>query len=1328
MRHRHWIPVMTLLCAAAIAGCGSDSSDAAGGAAGGGGTGGTATGGTGGSATGGTGGTATGGTGGIQDVCGDGDTAGSEACDDGNKTAGDGCAADCTLETGWTCDGSPSVCAPKCGDGLLVGTEPCDDGNMSSDDGCSKDCAIEPGYECTGAPSTCTAICGDGVVTATEGCDDGNTASGDGCSSACEAETGYHCTGAPSTCVTTCGDGIQAGDEGCDDSNTAAADGCSDTCTVEAGYECTGAPSVCTPVCGDGEILGQEACDDGNTTSLDGCSAGCLVEAGFECTGTPSVCTTTCGDGIPAGAEGCDDGGTAGGDGCAADCTVETGWACAGTPSVCTSSCGDGIPAGAEECDDGDTVSGDGCAADCKLETGYSCTGTPSICSPSCGDNLITGSETCDDGNTTAGDGCSDTCAVEDGWSCTSTPSVCTSTCGDSKPVGTETCDDGNTVDGDGCASDCKTEHGYTCTGTPSVCDTTCGDGVIAGTEACDDGNTNDNDCCSSTCQLEAGCEVEPNDTRATANDFAALAVADKVKAFIRPDTDLDVFSIVVPPNTTGTITATTLDGFLGTTCASNDLDNYLTIYDSQGTALETDDDDGEGYCALAIAPNLTPGTYYVESKRSSLASASTFDYTLQIGLQLAVCGDGTLNAGEQCDDGNTADGDGCSSLCKLEATGETEPNDTCATASSPITLDDTGATKLMSGAISPAADADWWAFTILSFADVKFETFDQNGPSTCATIDTVMQLYASNCTTMLGSDDDDGVGFCSKIDPTGDAFSRHLAPGTYYLNVKALSSSSTFPYTLQATLTAMCGNGIKEGSEECDGGPICAADCTLIPVCGDGVKSAAEQCDDGNTIDGDGCSATCTLELKPETEPNNTCASSNGPYTLDSLTGYTIVSGDVTPAGDIDWTSFTLTSYADVKFETFDQNGPGTCATIDTLIQLVGPDCSTVLGSDDEDGIGSCSKIDPATDAFARHLAPGTYHVSVKAFLSTATFAYQLQASLVALCGNGVKEGSEECDGGATCGADCTLLPVCGDGIVKSPEQCDDGNQVDSDGCSSTCKWELTTEVEPNDTTGEADTNASSNPDLLINGSRNITAAIGTSGDVDIFKVKVGTPTAVRFEVFDPSGTDCSSSSMSAMTLTLLSGSGTTLYTESSSAGIGVCPALVVYLDAGDYYVQASKSTSGTIAGYFLQVKFETDAGNEAEPNDSQATASTLPGSDTYVWGGHQVGTDVDVYAVTVTAGRSIRAEVIEGGSETCESNGIDSHLTLYSPAYVSLGTDDDDGRGYCSKIDGTGTTSVDSFAHNLAAGTYYLVVNKSSLASGADGEFDYRLVVTVR
>jgi cysteine-rich repeat protein len=67
-----------------------------------------------------------------------------------------------------------------------------------------------------------------------------------------------------------------------------------------------------------------------------------------------------------------------------------------------------------------------------------------------------------------------------------------------------------------------------------------------------------------------------------------------------------------------------------------------------------------------------------------------------------------------------------------------------------------------------------------------------------------------------------------------------------------------------------VCGNGTKEGSEECDdgnttAGDLCSATCTIeVPpaaVCGNSTKEGSEECDDGNTADGDGCTATCTIE-----------------------------------------------------------------------------------------------------------------------------------------------------------------------------------------------------------------------------------------------------------------------------------------------------------------------------------------------------------------------------------------------------------------------------------------------------------------------------------
>lgn len=72
------------------------------------------------------------------------------------------------------------------------------------------------------------------------------------------------------------------------------------------------------------------------------------------------------------------------------------------------------------------------------------------------------------------------------------------------------------------------------------------------------------------------------------------------------------------------------------------------------------------------------------------------------------------------------------------------------------------------------------------------------------------------------------------------------------------------------------CGDNVREGTEACDDGNVvdgdgCSAGCSLEPdcssgtcasKCGDAVKLPPESCDDGNTKDGDGCSGTCQVEM----------------------------------------------------------------------------------------------------------------------------------------------------------------------------------------------------------------------------------------------------------------------------------------------------------------------------------------------------------------------------------------------------------------------------------------------------------------------------------
>ncbi len=191
-------------------------------------------------------------------VCGDGEIAGDEACDDGDDN---GPTAPCT-----------SACTVNvCGDGYpLADDEDCDDGNDDDDDGCRNDCTLPPG-------------CGNGVLDEGELCDDGNQVETDDCI-ACKKAV--------------CGDGyVQANVESCD-SVIESAD-CNADCSLamcgdlkfnpSAGEVCdlgpknglydSGCAADCKglgPFCGDHVVdAPDEKCEPGAPPSNATCSANC---------------------------------------------------------------------------------------------------------------------------------------------------------------------------------------------------------------------------------------------------------------------------------------------------------------------------------------------------------------------------------------------------------------------------------------------------------------------------------------------------------------------------------------------------------------------------------------------------------------------------------------------------------------------------------------------------------------------------------------------------------------------------------------------------------------------------------------------------------------------------------------------------------------------------------------------------------------------------------------------------------------------------------------------------------------------------------------------
>ncbi|MCY1000700.1 fibro-slime domain-containing protein [Myxococcus sp. MISCRS1] len=85
-------------------------------------------------------------------------------------------------------------------------------------------------------------------------------------------------------------------------------------------------------------------------------------------------------------------------------------------PDAGSALCGDAIKHPSEECDDGNYNLGDGCTPLCKREPRC----LNGSCEARCGDGRLepNSSEACDDGNTVAHDGCSPTCQLEPGFLC----------------------------------------------------------------------------------------------------------------------------------------------------------------------------------------------------------------------------------------------------------------------------------------------------------------------------------------------------------------------------------------------------------------------------------------------------------------------------------------------------------------------------------------------------------------------------------------------------------------------------------------------------------------------------------------------------------------------------------------------------------------------------------------------------------------------------------------------------------------------------------------------------------------------------------------------
>ncbi|MDD5055196.1 MAG: DUF4215 domain-containing protein [Candidatus Peribacteraceae bacterium] len=568
------------------------------------------------------------------------------------------------------------------------------------------------------------------------------------------------------------------------------------TCTVDGCKEASVCPSVCT--------AGQKRCLGKNVQQCTQLQDGCVGWEDMKTCYGSQYCSdgecrsSVCGNGTRESLEECDDGNTSGGDGCSSGCLIEN--------ETCSDTDAGRVIAtrGTVRLSRGGETRTDSCRSTQSLEEFY-CEGAMyqsyvydcvngcrdgaclSQTQPACGNGKTESGEECDDGNNFDGDGCTITCLAEqcsdsDGGEDRFVAGTARYGVRGSK-TGQDTCRDGYFVTEHYCygnghaAIDSSCQFGCRDGACLRQAAPVCSNGKVEEGEECDDGNVESGDGCSSTCRKEA-----------------------------------------VPP-----VTCTDSDGGIvpaqkGTT----------SIVKTGGGVSATDYCDNSGQLR----------EYYCTGDASFATVTSTCQYGCKDGTCLsqpvAVCGNGKVEAEEQCDDGNTVSGDGCSSTCLKEIP---TPQ------SKAFSFADANNDK----SISPAETAS----ALIRFG-MAYNTTD-----TVADFDRTGWVDFgdySYLTPVFGVTNQAVVRAFKYVDTNGDMkiTDSEAAAGAIRLDADIKSGN------LRADFNS---NGVTNLSELATINVLYGA-ISYKAACGNGLLDLLEQCDDGNATGGDGCSATCRNEL----------------------------------------------------------------------------------------------------------------------------------------------------------------------------------------------------------------------------------------------------------------------------------------------------------------------------------------------------------------------------------------------------------------------------------------------------------------------------------
>jgi cysteine-rich repeat protein len=435
-------------------------------------------------------------------------------------------------------------------------------------------------------------------------------------------------------------------------------------------------------------------------------------------------------------------------------------------------------------------------------------------------------------------------------------------------------------------AVECKTgitcPEGTKCAAVQQICIINdCGDGVVQSSEKCDDGNILDGDGCAANClSLETCGDGVLNSAAGEICDDGNTTGGDGCAS--------DCVSVEICGNGVRDVSEACDDGntLPGDGCSGNCLSTEICGNNIVDIGEKCDDGPAPGGCNDDCQGGTGCGDGAIDRDGSGNAleecddgnTNNQDDCTNQCNLN--SCGDGIIQTSgartEQCDPSvNFIETAGCNLDCTNNACGDNKINNEAGEEcddGSGMNADDRDCTSTCQVNFCGDGNVNLAGSRIEGCDDVNTNNFD--GCSNICTVPTC----GNGVIEMGEACDDDNTA-------SGDGCSGPGTPGCQFEScgdgivnngedcdagvggVATESASCNIDCTDWA-----CGDGKvnKAKGEECDDmdttNPACLDNCKLNK-CGDSVKSASEGCDDGNTNNTDGCTNACTA---PSCSPPN--------------------------------------------------------------------------------------------------------------------------------------------------------------------------------------------------------------------------------------------------------------------------------------------------------------------------------------------------------------------------------------------------------------------------------------------------------------------------